>query len=552
MKIKKLSPHIISQIAAGEVIERPAYAVKELIENAIDAEATQISIDIEESGLKRITVSDDGIGMKKEDLLVSFLPHTTSKITTEDDIHAITSLGFRGEALSSIASISHMSIQSRHRSFISGYGIELEQGRYSNGSVIGMPVGTTVTIKELFGHVPARKKFLKTAKTEFRIILDIVSDYVLLYPHISFRFIHNNREYFTFSRRHKLDRRITALLGDSLFVNLVPIKAEESYIKISGYVSRPQYSIKGTSKLFIFVNGRRISDPLIAGAIKDAYKNLLEYGAYPITILYISVPPEMVDVNIHPRKQEVRFINPDTIYSTVMRAVTDVLNNNNLTFINVSWKDGGTKTHLGKILKTELLEDIDQIKKNTDCIQIHNVYLIAESKKGMMIVDQHAAHEAILFRKLSEMYFKKRTHQVSFQLKDPLLLDISYADREIVIEHQELFIGVGFGIEEFGESIRINSIPEILKDRNISDLIAEFIEDIRENKPLKEIDRKTYRMLSYIACRSAIKAGTYLNKRQRADLIADLIASDMTYTCPHGRPVKIEMNLNSLNKMFKR
>src|SRR5260221_7856012 len=185
-KIKNLSSHIISQIAAGEVIERPSYAVKELIENAIDASAKFISIHVEESGLKAITISDDGVGMREEDLLLSFLPHTTSKISTEEDIHAITSLGYRGEALSSIASISHLSIQSRHRTQISGYNVTVNPGKYENGTVVGMPVGTIVTITDLFGHVPARKKFLKTAKTEFRLILDIVSDFVLLYPDISF------------------------------------------------------------------------------------------------------------------------------------------------------------------------------------------------------------------------------------------------------------------------------------------------------------------------------------------------------------------------------
>lgn len=552
MKIKKLSPHIISQIAAGEVIERPAFAVKELIENAIDAQASQISIEVEDSGLKKIIVSDDGVGMKKEDLLVSFLPHTTSKILREDDIHAITTLGFRGEALSSIASISYLSIQSRHKSTISGHSVILSQGKLVSDSLIGMPIGTIVTITELFGHIPARKKFLKTAKTELRIILDIVTDFVLLYPTISFTFIHNNKQYFKFTRQHTLDRRIQELLGDSLFVNVLPISFESSYITLSGYISRPQYSIKGSSKLFLFVNGRRVTDPLIASAIKDAYKNLLEYGAYPIVILSIKLPPEMVDVNIHPRKQEVRFINPDTIYSTVMQAVTDTLHANNLTFINVSWKDGGTKTHLGRILKTKLLEDIDQIRDNTETIQIHDLYLIRETKKGVMIFDQHAAHEAVLFRKLHSLYQKEKRENSQKPLENPILLDISLPDTEILLEHRVLFEKIGFSFEEFGKSIRINSIPELLKDRNIIDFIQECIEDLRENKPIKDIDKKTYRMLSYIACRAAIKGGTKLTQFQMKELIESISLSDMTYTCPHGRPVKVELSLQTLHRMFKR
>jgi len=552
MKIKKLSPHIISQIAAGEVIERPAYAVKELIENAIDASAKTISIYIEDSGLKRITVSDDGNGMKKEDLLVSFLPHTTSKISTEEDIHAITSLGFRGEALSSIASISEMTIQSRHRNELSGFKVELSRGKVIQTSAIGMPPGTTVMLSNIFGHVPARKKFLKTARTELRLILDIVSDYILLYPKIAFTFTHNNRDYFTISAHHDLDRRIRTVLGDSLFVNLIPVTHEESYVKITGYIARPQYSIKGTSKLFIFINGRRIIDPIIGNAVKDAYKNLLEYGAYPIALLYLSLPPEMIDVNIHPRKQEVRFLDPTPLYSTVSKAVAETLQNNNLTFLNVSWKDGGTKTHLGKILKTELMEDIDHIKKEADVLQLHDLYLITETKKGMIIVDQHAAHEAILFRKLKIQYEKHKTKGKSLELGQPLLLDLSPSDKEVILEYAELFRKLGFEMEEFGEMFRINIIPEIFKDRDISDLIHELIEDLRAERLIPDIDRRTYRMLSYLACRTAIKAGTPLSQEKMKELIANLIDSDMTYTCPHGRPVKVEISLSVLHKMFKR
>lgn len=551
-KIKKLSPDIISKIAAGEVIERPAFAVKELIENAIDAKATQITIEIEESGLKKIVVSDNGTGMKKEDLLESFKPHTTSKLYREEEMHTILSLGFRGEALSSIASISDVTMQSKFKNETKGFKVHLKKGEIVNSSTIGMPVGTRIMIERLFANVPARKKFLKSLPTEFRHILDIVSNFALCYPDIEFTLIHNNKTYFSFTKHDTLEGRIQSLLGDSLWVNLIPIEAEDSYIKISGYLARPQYSIKGQSKLFLFVNGRRVYDNLIANAVKDAYKNLLEYGAYPIALLYITLPPETVDVNIHPRKQEIRFINQEYIYSIVNNFVAKTLQAHNLTFLQVSWKDGGTKTYLAKKLKYELFHDSDRIEENSEILQVHDIYLIAQTKKGIMIIDQHAADEAIRFRKLNILYKEHEKKKKRWVLPTPILLSLSLSDREILVEYQTLFTSLGFELEEFGDTIRINTVPEIMRDRNIHDLIQEIIEDVRIGKPVKDIDTRTHRMLSYLACRSAIKGGQNLSQNERKALLANLQKQDMVYTCPHGRPVKIEMSTSYLHKLFKR
>jgi DNA mismatch repair protein MutL len=551
-KIRKLPSHIISQIAAGEVIERPAYAVKELIDNAIDAKATSIRVSIEDSGLKNITVSDNGVGMKKDDLLESFKHHTTSKLYKEEDLHTISSLGFRGEALSSLASVADLTIQSRYKTDVTGYSADVVKGVLKNITAIGKPKGTLVSISNIFAHVPARKKFLKSEKTEFRHIIDIVSHFALSYPEIEFSLTHNGREYFKFTKHHTLERRIQELLGDSLFTNLIPISFEESYVKIEGFVARPQYSIKGTSKVFVFVNKRRVYDTLITSAIKDAYKNLLEYGAYPIAILFLTIPYEMVDVNIHPRKEQVHFIDQVAMQSTIQKAVSETLTRQNLTFLNVSWKDGGTKTHLGKTLKYQLMEEIGKIEKSADSIQIHNLYLITQTKNGIMLIDQHAAHEAILFRKLKNLYKKQESKRIQLELSPAQILDISLSDKEIMRENLTFFEKIGFEIEEFGTELRVNSIPEIFKDRNIQDLILEFLEDMRSGKEHKEIDTRTYRMLSYLACRTAIKGGETLSKKDRMDLITKLQRNDMDYTCPHGRPVKIELSMNYLNTLFKR
>lgn len=551
-KIKKLPPDIISKIAAGEVIERPAYAVKELIENAIDARASQISVNIEDSGLKTIIISDNGEGMTKEDLLESFKPHTTSKLSKIEDLHTIASLGFRGEALSSIASIADVTIQSKHKRETSGYKVELIKGGVQQVGVIGMPQGTTISVSHLFANIPVRKKFLKSQKTEFRHIIDIVSNFALAYPRVEFSLTHNGKEYFAFTKYHTIDRRIQVLLGDSLYVNLIPLSFEESYLKITGFIARPQYAVKGQSKLFTFINERRVYDTLIASGVKDAYKNLLEYGAYPVAILYIQLPYEMVDVNIHPRKEQVSFIDQSFIYSMVEKAVAQTLTGKNLTFVNVSWKDGGTKTHFGKLLKYELLQEIDHVNKESDVIQLHNLYLVTETKKGLMIIDQHAAHEAILFRKLKDLYEKHKKKKDMYELNPAILVDLPLSDKEIFLEHLDLFNALGFEIEEFGENVRVNRVPTVFKDRNIEDFIGEVLEVLRTETSSKEIDKRTYRMLSYLACRTAIKGGQKLSRHESHDLINQLQSEDIVYTCPHGRPVKIELTLNYLNTLFKR
>jgi DNA mismatch repair protein MutL len=551
-KIKKLSPHIVSQIAAGEVIERPAYVVKELIENSVDASATQIIVKIKENGLKNITVSDNGVGMTKEDLLISFKSHTTSKVAKEEDLHAISSLGFRGEALASIASVADFVIESKYKKDISGYRAELKKGAIVKESIVGMPQGTTVSVSNIFQNVPARKKFLKTGATEFRHIVDIVSNFALSYTDIEFSLVHNEKEYFKLTTKHTLERRIQTLLGETLYTNLIPVTFEESYFKITGFVAHPQYSLKGQSKLFIFVNGRRVNDTLIASAVKDAYKNLLEYGAFPIALLYITLPYEMVDVNIHPRKEEIKFINRDITYSIIQKSIADTLKNQNLTFHNIGWVDGGTKTRLGKMLKNELLNEMGTIEKKADSIQLHKLYLITESKNGILIIDQHAAHEAILFRKLLALYKTHKKELKQEPLFEPILLNLSLSDKEMLIEHTPLFKSLGFEFEEFGTDIRVNNLPTIFRDRNIENFITEILEDIRIDKPIKDVDKRSYRMLSYIACRTAIKAGQELSSAERKEILDQLNEEDAVYTCPHGRPVKAELSLNYLNKLFKR
>lgn len=569
-KIINLSPEIISKIAAGEVIERPAYAVKELVENSIDAKADFIKIDIEHSGLKKIIVQDNGEGMDEHDLKKCYQPHTTSKLE-DANLVDINFLGFRGEALSSISAISNLKISSKRKQDKTGFFIELVSGNLLDSGPIGLPVGTTVSISNLFYPVPARKKFLKTERTEFRNILEVLSCTVLAHPNIRFLLTHNKKIIFDLPANQSLEDRIKYLIGPTIHQNLIPIKFEESYLKLHGYICKPQVTTTNSSKQFIFINKRYIKDSLISSAIKESYSTLLESTSLPIFILFIELPKQIIDVNVHPKKEQVKFSDSQLVFDTIQKAVSQTLQNNNLTFYNLSWKgsdsynnnhphffDGSlTKTYAGKLLKEEvlpfLLDDLGQINYSEDVLQIHNTYLLCQTKTGLSIIDQHAAHERVLFEKFQQAFNNQKHKKEILQLPQSLLFELSPSDTQLLIDQLPLFQELGIILQQFGDNtFKIEAIPVLFQDRDIVKLINETLEDIKNFGTPKQLDHQSKKMLSYLACRSAIKAGDKLTKQQIKDLIKEYKQYNTVYTCPHGRPVQIELSLSHLHKMFKR
>jgi DNA mismatch repair protein MutL len=556
-RITTLSSHITAKIAAGEVIERPAYAVKELIENALDANSSDIYIEIENSGLDKITVIDNGEGIHSEDILLSFLPHTTSKIHSEDELHAIKTLGFRGEALSSIAAISQLTIQSRQEKDISGTKVVVLSNELLDLQPIGMPYGTKVVVEQLFGSVPVRKKFLKSARTEFRNIVDIVTDTALISPSVGFELMHNNKQLFKLPKNQQLKERIATLLGDSLIQNSIPFSFDESYLQASGFLGKPQISFSGSSKVFLFVNNRRVYDPLIISSIKDAYSNLLEKYTYPFVLLSLRVPFELVDVNIHPRKEQVKFTDPHLVALSLIKGLKQTLEENNLTFYNISWKSGLTKTPIATQLRKELehvdIAQLAHIKNESEISQIHNLYLVVETAQGLMMIDQHAAHEAVLFENLKQKYLEKKHDNQTVQLPQAIFIELSVSEMQVLQEFEDYFINLGFIIEEFGSNtIKISGVPAFFESFDMRALFAEILADFVNQDFPKEIDERSLKMLAYLACRSAIKSGETLTLDQRKKLIDSLEEHHFTYTCPHGRPVKIEFSLRELDTLFKR
>lgn len=581
-KIIELPQSVISQIAAGEVIERPAYAVKELIENAIDALATHIKIIVEEAGLKLISVIDNGMGMDTDDLVLSVKPHTTSKITG-DGLSRITSFGFRGEALSSIAAISSLTISSRRqqdkyggkiisRGPTSSQDYSLDQpirGRTSNQNAvlsIGMPYGTVVTIQSIFSSVPARKKFLKSEKTEFRHIIDIVTNLALAHPTIRFSLTHNSKHILDTVENSTLAHRVHQLLGAYTYAQLLPVDFEDSYISVKGYIGKPQSATANQSKQFTLIHNRPVTDSLVASAVKEAYGILLAPRSYPIFILFITLPHDMVDVNIHPRKEQIKFIENTFVFDSVKQAVVQTLEKSNLTYIDntmdpppftqqtETFSGRDTESFAGQLLKSAVLtQQQTSIENKNRCLLIHNNYLLFQADDGLVMIDQHAAHERLLYEQFISTFIDKQSAGNKLRLKNPAIIELSVADAEIISEYIPTLNELGFEIESFGvNTCKVTTVPELFKDRNIRALFTEAIEDIRTKGTISDIDSRTKKMLAYLACRSAIMAGEPLNQEQARQLVEDLDKTPNAYTCPHGRPTRVHIPITHIHRLFKR
>lgn len=561
-RIHQLSSQIVSKIAAGEVIERPVFAVKELVENAIDAKADVISISIEESGLRKITVVDNGIGIEPEDLQESIKPHTTSKLSNEDELSHISTLGFRGEALASIAAISRVTLNSRIITNSAGTSIIIKNGKTEKISPIGMPVGTTVIVDQLFYTLPARKKFLKSARTEFHHILELILGYALSYPNIHFVLFHNKRAILDLPKSDDPLVRIEKLLGKDIFSSLLPISYTNSYISLTGYIAKPAYTTRTPSKQFLFINKRVVSDKGISLSIKSAYGNLLANNVYPICILNISLPYEMVDVNVHPRKEYVRFVDTHLLYDSIGQAVREALRSYDLmpdsSFGALFLRDavGSTDSYAGKLLKEKKLPWELSTKFNSyysTLTQLHDVYLFMASDNGFVLIDQHAAHERILYEQFHHEFVKEKEKNNLFLFSKPGVFDLSISETNLLQENIILFQGLGWAIEHFkNNTFIIRSLPVIFQDRDYVKLLREMLEDIKENGKQKSLDDISNKMIAYLACRGAIKAGDRLTKKRAEQLIKQLEKTPNSATCPHGRPTKIAVDLERINKLFKR
>lgn len=539
-KIKILPPSLIAKIAAGEVIERPAFAVKELVENSIDAGATSINIELEKAGLQKIIVKDNGSGMSKEDLELAWQHHATSKLKNEDDLLKIKTLGFRGEALGSLAAISDLTLQSRAAGSLPGFSVSLSDGKVVKKQTIGMPKGTIATVTNLFAHIPARQKFLHSQESELRYVTQQVIAAALAYPNVAFTLSHNKKVLFSLPPKQPIKQRVAEVLGNELTNGLFPISLRSPYLQVHGFLSHPQLATTSSTRSLLFVNGRFVKHKGVSTLIKQLYGKLLAPQSQPVFILYLTTPVEMVDVNIHPRKEEVSFAHETEIRDNLSEAVIKTLEKNSLRYrsnLNVDW---GTNTIAAKELKRTVLRPLSD-----EVFSLHNLYLLLESKDGLLFVDQHAAHERILYENLVKG-LKKRRVKV-FKPPRPINLSLSPVENQLMNEFSDKLAKAGFQIKNH----KLISYPTILEDRNLGQIIKNALADIEEFGEVN-LDPYTDKMLSYLACRSAIKSGDKLTDIQKKKLIKDLQQTKTNYTCPHGRPVQFEVMLKDLSKLFRR
>ena len=586
-KVRILDKTTADKIAAGEVIERPASVVKELIENSIDAQSKKIIIEIRGNSTDYIKVSDDGVGIRKEDVEIAFRRYTTSKIQSIDDLFRLNTLGFRGEALSSIALVSHVEV------FTKFYEEEIgTHAEFKGGNLVfieDFPVlrGTTIIVKNLFYNVPARLKFLKKDNVEFSFIYDVVSRLAISYPEISFSLIRNEKNILNTSGENNLLNAIKKVF-DYNENDLLKIEHLENGIKIWGYVSKPECNKYNREYQLFFVNRRYIKSKTLYKAVEQAYKEYMMVGKYPIIFLFLDIDPKFVDINIHPAKLDVKFQNEVLIYEIVYKAVKNVLLSNSLIYNMGFSKTPETFKYENEVTiknndeETELLfentennyvfnlerNSMDKYKiENEMFYEIHDdenripsikiigqlfyTYIIGEYGDSFYIIDQHAAHERIVYEKLKKSF---KNHQPKTQfLLEPINLKVNYKEKNIIDDIIEVLKKIGFGIEEFGEnSYIIREVPIFFGKPQTENFFRELIENFMEGDNKTNNFEYKIEKLMKIACKNAVKAKDKLSYVEMERLIKDLNETENPYTCPHGRPIIVQMSRQELLKKFKR
>jgi DNA mismatch repair protein MutL len=601
-KIKLLDQHSINQIAAGEVVERPLSVVKELIENSLDAEARKIDIRVEGGGTSLITVKDDGYGIEPKDLRLAILPHATSKINSILDLENLESLGFRGEALPSIASVSKLSILSRTSKEVAGYRIQVEGGVFISGTETGCPYGTTVTVKDLFFNTPARRKFLRSNSTEFGLISDMISRLALARPDVSFNLRHPNNLVLNTPGKGDLLETIAALLGNNTARQMLPITYQNEHLKVNGYISKPEMVRSSINGVTFIVNGRVIRSQLLNQALKRGYHTFIHQGTYPVSVLTITMPPSNYDVNIHPAKLEIKFKDEKEIADTITKIIRIALltdkpirnislntkgkppqinksiknANNNWNQLKILYKPFTQSNNNKKIThgrvnilggnNVETIAESNFIAGYTETVsqkltmtfqelraleQLFNTYIISTDEKSLYLIDQHAAHERIRYDKLNQQL--KKNKMSSQLLLVPETVELTIQEENILIEFFEKLHEMGFIIEHFGgRSYFLRGVPIFHNLENPGKLFRMFLDGILTNLIPPSLEKLLEEWIFMLACRTAIKSKEKLSIQEMDELIQELGNCDNPFSCPHGRPTIIKIPKQELDKRFER
>ena len=573
--IRILSEDLIAKIAAGEVVERPASVVKELMENSIDAGATSVVVDIRAGGMESIRVMDDGYGMSKEDALLATERYATSKVKNEEDLYAIQTLGFRGEALPSIASVSKMRLITRDTTSQVGIEVYREAGMEVRVSHAGSPVGTSVEVKKLFYNTPVRRRFLKSVGTEFFHIHRIVDQMALSKPGIQFRLIHDGREVLNVPKTAELSIRIAAILGRETYEGLIPVEFQDETIALRGYIGKPTLTVSTARCIFTYVNGRFVRDRTVNRSIFDAYRALIPRDRYPIAVLFMDLSPHRIDVNVHPTKREIRFRDQERVYRSIHLALQSKLkavpgDERISRAVETYWQEKGGSGGIGEVTGKYGRKEGEGVERSfvfpefsqedqpggfysslLPLAQIGGTYIVCQGPKGMVLIDQHAAHERILFEKLRRQL--ENATIVRQVLLFPLTVEVSHAEEHILGAYKDQLDELGMEIEAFGgNTFVVKSVPQVVAVEDIGSLLKDIMGELASEGRAFEGKAITERILSTMACHGAIRANRMLRDEEMQALLHDLNQIDFASTCPHGRPIFSEIDYSQLEKMFKR
>jgi len=600
-RIHALPPLLINQIAAGEVVERPASVVKELIENSLDAGATRVHVDVAQGGAKRILVRDDGHGIGRDDLPLAVARHATSKIADLADLEAVATLGFRGEALPSIASVARLELCSRESGATLAWRVVSDgSDEAPNPEPAAHPVGTTVTVLDLFYNVPARRKFLRTDKTELGHIEQLLRRVALARPAVAFRLEHNGRVVLdlrpaagdggTAGERAQLER-LTALLGDAFVEHALHLDEAAVGLRLSGWVTRPAFARSQADRQFFFVNGRMVRDKLVTHAVRQAYQDVLHHGRHPAYVLFLEVPPRQVDVNVHPAKHEVRFREGRQVHDFIFRALHRRL---------AEGAAAGAGIGSGPILGTEPVATpmADEVREPAfdgrpmqrpfplragdgrgayaaalafqqpaapppapddgeppplgyAIGQLNGIYVLAQTADGLIVVDMHAAHERIGYERLKQAWASGDIRRQPLLV--PVAVAVSPGEADLAEEHRELLAGLGLGIDRLSDDrLVVREIPSILKDADPERLLRDVLADIAADGGSERVRAEINEVLSTMACHGSVRANRRLTLPEMNALLRDMERTERADQCNHGRPTWIKLSQQELDRLFQR
>jgi DNA mismatch repair protein MutL len=600
-KIVVLDDNMVNMIAAGEVIERPASVVKELLENSIDASASKVVVRIEDGGRKLISVVDDGIGMAADDLSRAFEPHATSKIKAAGDLLSISTMGFRGEALASIAAVSRVDVASRVADSIEANRLTIDCGDKEQVQPCSGDYGTTIEARNLFYKMPARRKFLRTANTEMTHIIEHFTRIALAHCRLDMTLIHNNRQLYRLVGGTELRGRIRQLLSRTIADDLIETQSEEKGIRIFALLGRPSQARANNKFQYVFLNGRYIRDKFIGHAMKEAYRGLIEPNKFPMVFLFLELATDAYDVNVHPTKIEVRFDNANLVHSQVLAVLREKLLSMNLdvdaqlpapavTLAGESALDGadearrqriaeamadffkqhkpvaGSQQHLdfpgsagtktgykstafASAQVSERTLTIDVMPKKF--LQLHNSYIVTQTDDGFIIIDQHALHERIIYEDLCRKVSQGNLE--SQRLLMPETFEITDAQAEAIKTNSQLLEKMGIELEPFGpKTIAIQAFPSMLAKVNRLEFVQDLLDMLVDKATSLDAERLLHEVLDMASCKAAIKAGQVLSEDEMVQLLADREIIERAGRCPHGRPTTIKFSLDDLEKQFKR